>query len=186
MTDGVELLPGDGRAVLHERFLSPGLYDVLRGRLDWKEEHIRIFGKVRAVPRLVAFYGERAYAYSGIEHPARPMPEVLLELRAKAEAVADFAFNSVLCNCYRDGRDSMGYHRDDEPEIDPRCIASFSFGAARRFRLRHRRTRRVVDVDLRDGSLLLMVDCQEHWEHGLPKTARPVGGRINLTFRRIV
>jgi alkylated DNA repair dioxygenase AlkB len=80
----------------------------------------------------------------------------------------------------------MGWHRDNEPEIDPGCIASLSFGAARRFKLRHRGDRRVVDVELGDGSLLLMIDCQDRWEHALPKTSRPVGGRINLTFRRIV
>jgi alkylated DNA repair dioxygenase AlkB len=186
MTDGVELLPGDGSARLYERFVPGGFQDALREGLDWRQEHIRIFGRTHPVPRLVAYYGEHPYTYSGVEHPARSLPELLLPLRARAEEAAGFRFNSVLCNLYRDGRDSMGWHRDNEPEIDPRCIASLSFGAARRFKLRRRRDARVVDVELGDGSLLLMIDCQEHWEHAVPKTSRAVGARINLTFRRTV
>ncbi|HMB71624.1 MAG TPA: alpha-ketoglutarate-dependent dioxygenase AlkB [bacterium] len=185
MPEGVQLLPGDGSAVLHRRFLPPGSFEALRDEVDWSQEHVRVFGRTHPVPRLVAFYGEHPYTYSGTEHAARPLPELLLPLRARAEEAAGFQFNSVLCNLYRNGRDSMGWHRDNEPEIDPRCIASLSFGAARRFKLRHRGDGRVVNVELTDGSLLLMIDCQEHWEHALPKTTRPVNGRINLTFRRV-
>lgn len=142
-----------------------------------------MFGRELPVPRRIAYYGAHPYRYSGLDHPARPMPDVLEDLRRRAASAAGVPFNSVLCNLYRDGRDSMGYHRDNEPEIDPHCIASVSLGATRRFRLRHRGTRETVTVDLADGSLLLMVDCQDQWEHAIPRTRRPVGERINLTFR---
>jgi len=95
----------------------------------------------------------------------------------------------VLANLYRDGRDCMGWHSDDEPELGARpLIASLSLGATRRFALRHRRdpSRRLV-LELPAGSLLLMRgQTQARWRHALPRTARPVGPRINLTFRRIV
>ena len=182
---GLELLPRDGRAVLVERAFAPGLFEPLRQELDWQEEQIRLFGRVHTVPRLVAYYGEAGYTYAGAWHPPRPLPERLQTLKAQTEAIAGCAFNSVLCNFYRHGQDGMGYHRDDEPEIDTRCIASLSLGATRRFKLRHRETREVVTVDLEDGALLLMLDCQTHWEHALVKTKKPVGGRINLTFRWI-
>ncbi|NNE43162.1 MAG: alpha-ketoglutarate-dependent dioxygenase AlkB [Gemmatimonadetes bacterium] len=186
----LRLLPRDGQAVLHENFFRPpafpdGLFDTLAAALEWRGETLRIFGKEHPVPRLVAYYGEFPYRYSGVTHPARPLPEVLRPLCAAAEEAAGFRFNSVLGNYYRDGQDSMGYHRDDEPEIDPACIASVSFGATRRFKLRHRESREVVTVELADGSLLLMNDCQTAWEHGVPKTRRALGGRINLTFRRM-
>jgi alkylated DNA repair dioxygenase AlkB len=97
-------------------------------------------------------------------------------------------FNAVLLNLYRDGRDGMGWHADDEPELGRNpVIASVSLGATRRFCLRHRRRRDLkLDLPLPHGSLLLMAGAtQHHWLHALPKTQRPVGERINLTFRRV-
>ncbi len=97
-------------------------------------------------------------------------------------------FNAVLLNLYRDGRDGMGWHADDEPELgaDP-AIASVSLGAVRRFCLRHRRRKGLrADISLSHGSLLLMSGAtQQHWVHAVPKTAVPTGERINLTFRTV-
>jgi alkylated DNA repair dioxygenase AlkB len=99
-------------------------------------------------------------------------------------------FDSVLANRYRDGRDSMGWHSDDEKELGPDpVIASVSLGAGRRFRLRHRSRPDLATLDLvlEHGSLLVMQGAtQHHWKHCLPRTARPVGERINLTFRRVL
>ena len=98
-------------------------------------------------------------------------------------------FNSVLANLYRDGRDRMGWHSDDERELGPRpVIASLSLGACRRFVLRHRReVSSKLAIELPHGSLLVMRgETQRHYRHALPATAKPVGPRINLTFRRIV
>jgi alkylated DNA repair dioxygenase AlkB len=97
-------------------------------------------------------------------------------------------FNAVLLNLYRDGRDGMGWHADDEPELGRNpVIASVSLGAPRRFCLRHRRRKDLkLDLELPRGSLLVMAGpMQHHWVHALPKTRRPVGERINLTFRRV-
>lgn len=162
----------------------------LRREVDWQQEEIVLFGVKRLVPRLVAWYGDAGavYRYSGVEH--RPLPWIapLAELKDLAESLSGQSFNSVLLNLYRDGRDGMGWHADDEPELGPHpVIASFSLGATRRFRMRHRRHRsQVVAIDLEHGSLLLMQGAtQHHWLHALPKTARPAGERINLTFRLV-
>ena len=103
--------------------------------------------------------------------------------------LAGHEFNGVLLNLYRDGRDGMGWHADDEPELGPEpVIASVSLGAERRFRLKHRRLPEArLDIVLPHGSLLVMAGAtQRHWVHALPKAAAPVGARINLTFRRVV
>lgn len=162
----------------------------LRREVDWQQEEIVLFGVKRLVPRLVAWYGDAGavYRYSGVEH--RPLPWIapLAELKDLAASLSGQSFNSVLLNLYRDGRDGMGWHADDEPELGPHpVIASFSLGATRRFRMRHRRHRsQVVAIDLEHGSLLLMQGAtQHHWLHALPKTARPAGERINLTFRLV-
>jgi alkylated DNA repair dioxygenase AlkB len=96
----------------------------------------------------------------------------------------------VLVNYYRDGRDAMGEHADDEPELGPATndirIASVSLGAPRRFVLRHRRTREVRAFALGEGSLLVMGGTtQQHYRHHVPRTRTPVGPRMNLTFRVI-
>jgi alkylated DNA repair dioxygenase AlkB len=163
----------------------------LRAGIDWRQEEVVIFGERRRVPRLVAWHGDpgAAYTYSGVRHEPEPWTDALLEVRARVEGLSVHRFNAVLLNLYRSGADGMGWHADDEPELgrDP-VVGSVSFGAMRRFRLRHRRRKELaLDLELTHGSLLLMEgSTQHHWVHAVPKTARPVGERINLTFRRIV
>ena len=161
----------------------------LRAGIEWQQEHVVIFGQRRLVPRLVAWHGdpEANYTYSGTAHEPRAWTAELRELREVAEALTGHRYNSVLLNLYRDGRDGMGWHSDDEPELGRNpAIASFSLGAPRRFRLRHRRSRQVIDLDLAHGSLLSMAGETQHlYVHAVPKTARTVGERINLTFRLI-
>lgn len=167
------------------------LFEALRQEIDWRQEEIVIFGARRRVPRLVAWHGDPCarYTYSGVAHDPQPWTPTLSIVRERVRRITGFESNAVLLNRYRDGRDGMGWHADDEPELgaDP-VIASVSLGAARRFCLRHRRRRNLrVDLTLEDGSLLLMSGAtQRYWVHAVPKTARPVGERINLTFRRVL
>ncbi|WP_035565058.1 alpha-ketoglutarate-dependent dioxygenase AlkB family protein [Hymenobacter sp. IS2118] len=158
----------------------------------WEQRSIRMFGKELPQPRLTAWYGDpdAHYSYSGLAWEPQPWTPVLLQLRQRIEAATGAAFNSVLLNYYRNGRDSMGWHADDEPELGPvPAIASLSLGATRRFRLRPRAGLAAAPygLDLPTGSLLLMRGpTQQHWQHALPKTARPMGPRLNLTFRQVV
>lgn len=160
----------------------------LLAETDWREETIVIYGKRHLQPRLSAWYGEKAYAYSGLRLQPTPFTPLLMTLRDAVETATGQAFNSVLLNYYRNERDSMGLHSDDEPELGPRpAIASLSFGEARTFMLKHKHTRQTVRVPLTDGSLLLMAgDTQQYWLHGINKMTKSLQGRINLTFRKIV
>jgi alkylated DNA repair dioxygenase AlkB len=130
-----------------------------------------------------------SYRYSGTEFEPRAWPGILLTIRARLADELGLDFNSVLANRYRDGRDAMGWHSDDERELGSApTIASLSLGATRRFVLKHRlHPERKLALDLPRGSLLVMSGAtQRHYRHALPRTARPVGERINLTFRRIL
>jgi len=163
----------------------------LQEEIAWEVHQVRLFGRWRASPRLSCWIGDpdAGYAYSGVSHAPRPWPPLLVALRDRVAAASDEAFNSVLANRYRDGRDGMGWHADDEPELGPApVIASLSLGATRRFVFKHRRDPvRKLALELPAGSLLLMRGpTQANYRHALPKTARPVGERINLTFRRIL
>jgi alkylated DNA repair dioxygenase AlkB len=109
----------------------------------------------------------------------------LLEIKNRIEPVAGLTFNRVLLNLYRDGRDSVSWHTDAEPELGRNpVIASVSFGASRKFQLRHLHTKEKIELELTHGSLLIMQgELQHYWQHQIPKTNKTVGERINLTFR---
>ncbi len=183
------LAPLDGELRLIEAAVpQPELVlERLLTELDWRQDTARIVGREVALPRLTAWYGDAGYRYSGIDNPPRPWPPLLAELKTTAERLALTSFNSVLANLYRNGRDSMGWHSDDERSLGPEpVIASLSFGAVRRFRLKHKTEPSTIALDLEPGSCLIMAgSLQHHWRHALPKTARPVGPRVNLTFRAV-
>ena len=125
------------------------------------------------------------YEYRGSQIKAAPWPDFLLEARDRIQALSGYQFNFVVGNRYRTGKDSIGWHSDDFPQIGKRpAIASLSLGSARKFKLRHKESSETVDYQLESGALFVMLPgCQEDWVHAVPKTARPVGERINWTFR---
>jgi alkylated DNA repair dioxygenase AlkB len=169
---------------------ASALFEALRGEIAWETHRIRLFGRDLASPRLGCWIGDpgASYVYSNARFEPRAWVAPLSRLRDELSATVGENFNSVLANLYRDGRDGMGWHSDDEPELGPQpVIASLSLGATRRFLLKHRRDpQRKLAIELPAGSLLVMRgETQQHYRHALPKTARPVAARINLTFRRI-
>jgi alkylated DNA repair dioxygenase AlkB len=162
----------------------------LHDEVVWERHRLRLFGREVDSPRLSCWIGDAdaVYTYSGTRFTPHGWTPGCGELRDKISVLCCQRYNSVLCNLYRDGRDSMGWHSDDEPELGPQpCIASLSLGATRRFRLRHRRDpARRLELELASGSLLLMSGAtQRNYRHDLPKSARVVEPRINLTFRNI-
>lgn len=192
---GDYLLHQDGEVVLYENFFteaeSDDYLDILTHQIEWKADTIKVFGKQFPLPRLTAWYGDPrcSYTYSGIRQNPHEWIPCLIDIKRKVEQVSDCKFNSVLLNQYRDGKDSVSWHSDDEPElgVDP-VIASVSFGASRLFRLRHkfRQDVKTVSFFLNHGSILIMRGkTQANWLHTVPKTKRSVKSRINLTFRHI-
>ena len=138
------------------------------------------------------------YCYSGLSNVIEPWSPATAELRLALEQLTGWRFNSLLLNRYRDGRDAMGWHADDEPELDPAApIASLSLGAARDFRLRPRPSPastlsgtpsgapgKPFNLELAHGDLLLMEPpTQLWWQHALPRRLRLQQERLNLTFR---
>lgn len=164
------------------------LHEALRAQLPWEVHRVRLFGREVPSPRLSCWIGDAdaGYRYSGQAHVPRPWPQVLAALRTRLATQPGMDFNSVLANLYRDGRDCMGLHSDDEPELGAEpVIASLSLGATRRFVLKARGGGARTVLELAAGDLLVMAGpTQRHYRHGIPRTARMVGPRINLTFRR--
>jgi alkylated DNA repair dioxygenase AlkB len=161
----------------------------LTEQITWEQRQVELFGKRILQPRLIAWAGALPYRYSGQTLEPRAFLPALAALREKVSERCRVDFNHALVNRYRDGSDSMGLHADAEAELGPNpVVASLSLGASRRFVIRHKKNRDDRrDLELRHGSLLIMGGTmQHHYRHGLPRTTRAVGQRINVTFRRLL
>ena len=169
---------------------SDRLFAELMNTVTWNQEHIRWYGKTLPLPRETAWYGDEGknHKYSGILVQPLPWIPVLLEIKAAIESASGTTFNSVLLNKYRNGRDSVSWHSDDEKELGPLpIIGSVSLGQSRQFRLRHKANKALrTSIDLTHGSFMIMKGrTQDCWDHEIPKSARVERPRINLTFRDI-
>lgn len=157
--------------------------------IHWQQGTVFVYGKRHPEPRLSAWYGDAgcSYTYSGLRHEPLPWTPLLGSIKSRIEQHAGgVVFNSALANLYRNGADGVGWHSDDEPELGfAPVIASVSFGQPRPFQLRHRADRSLrYSLVLPHGSLLLMRgETQRNWQHQIPKSAKTLQPRINLTFR---
>jgi len=169
---------------------SDELFLRLKQEIPWQQDDITVFGKTHPQPRLTALFGNegKPYGYSGIVMQPNVWNPLLAYIKDAVEAVSGTHFTTVLLNYYRDGKDSNGWHADNEKELGRNpVIASVSLGAERFFHLRHNLDKsQTQKILLEHGSLLLMKGATQHfWKHQIPKTAKPIGPRINLTFRII-
>lgn len=159
-------------------------------QLKWQQNHLSIFGKPVPLPRQELMFADSAafeYSYSGQVHlKATLWLPWLKDLRDRLSDFCGYAFHLAIGNLYRNGKDSIGWHADDEPSLGERpAIASISLGAPRNFDLRPNTapTQR-KRYPLTHGSLLLMEPgTQENWQHQLPKMATVQTPRVNWTFR---
>lgn len=164
--------------------------DLLMQNILWKNDEVILFGKHIVTKRKTAWYGDSdyLYTYSNITKQALPWTKKLSDLKQMVEEFAGVKFNSCLLNLYHNGNEGMGWHSDDEKSLGKdNTIASLSFGAERKFLLKHKQTKQIISLVLEHGSLLIMKDAtQRNWLHSLPKSKNIVQPRINLTFRTIV
>ena len=169
---------------------ATALLDLLINKTPWQHDTITLFGKTHLQPRLTAFFctDKISYSYSNINMKANNWTPELLDVKDRIEKIAKTSFNSVLLNLYRDGKDSMGWHADDEKELGNNpIIASLTLGSERFFHLKHNNDPdKKAKIKLENGSLLLMKGSTQHfYKHQVPKTTQALGPRINLTFRTI-
>ena len=165
-------------------------FNELLQQTKWRQDNIKVFGKTYQQPRLTALYGDsgKPYSYSNITMYPEIFTPLLEKIKSKIEQESGHIFNTVLLNLYRDGKDSNGWHADNEKELGKNpVIASVSFGETRPFHFKHRtiKTER-HQLDLTHGSLLIMKgEMQHYWLHRIAKTKKLIAPRINLTFRYI-
>jgi alkylated DNA repair dioxygenase AlkB len=190
----INMLPKDGEVLYQPSFFSQEESNQLMTQLinetKWQQDTIKFYGKEINLPRLTSWYGDtdKPYTYSGIMMNPHEWSPLLLKVKQMVEETCQSKFSSVLLNYYRDGKDSVSWHQDDEPELGTNpTIASISLGATRTFKFRHITDKTTEKVELTNGSLVIMKGETQHmWQHSVPKTSKEIGPRINLTFRLIV
>jgi alkylated DNA repair dioxygenase AlkB len=166
------------------------LFATFISSLPWAQGSVTLFGKIYPTPRLESLHvtENKSYAYSGNTLSPKPFTRELLTIKSKLDALVGVHFNCVLANYYRDGKDSNGWHADNERELGKNpIIASLSLGCARRFDLKHNTTGERQQLMLTHGSLLIMGgSMQHHWKHCIAKSTKIIEPRLNLTFRILV
>lgn len=188
---GENLLPQDGVVNYYGPIMPHGKADEyfqkLVNQILWKHDEVTIYGKHYITNRKTAWYGDKPfeYTYSNTTKKAEPWTPELLKLKTTIEQLTGTTYNSCLLNLYHDGNEGMGWHSDDEVTLAKNAaIASMSFGAERKFSLKHKQTKEVVSLLLENGSLLVMKgETQKHWLHSIPKSVKVKSPRVNLTFR---
>jgi len=188
------LLPYDGIVNYYGKVMpidkANHYLDTLLNTIQWKNDEAIIFGRHIITKRKVAWYGDEGYSYtySNTTKQALPWTQELLELKALTEELCGDKFNSCLLNLYHDGNEGMAWHSDDEKSLGKNTsIASLSFGAERKFGLKHRLSKEPIGLILEHGSLLVMKGAtQTNWLHSLPKSTKIKTPRVNLTFRTMI
>lgn len=192
-SEPIVILTRDGKADYFSDFFTaaecPHLFESLMHSVSWESDRIQMFGKLITTSRKVAWFGDPkcSYTYSGVQKFPQDWTSELLQIKQRLEQKTGYSFNSCLLNLYHAGHEGMGWHSDNEKELDSGApIASVSLGARRKFAFRHKQDKTTSSLFLENGSLLMMhPPIQEHWHHALLKTQIAIGPRINLTFRKI-
>lgn len=193
-SDPILLNLPDAEIVYYPNFFdkrdADAIFEQLLNEIPWQQDDIKVFGKTHPQPRLTALFGNdgKPYSYSNIKMQPHPWNILLQKIKSLVEDCTETNFTSVLLNQYRNGKDSNGWHADNEKELGTNpVIASLSFGAERTFQLKHNSDLSLKkSIVLEHGSLLIMKGTTQHfWKHQIPKTSKPIGSRVNLTFRVI-
>ncbi|MAO46212.1 MAG: alpha-ketoglutarate-dependent dioxygenase AlkB [Crocinitomicaceae bacterium] len=171
---------------------SDMLFNLLKSETEWAQNEIVIFGKKYKIPRLNEWYGSVNMNYSNINFAAKPLTKTLNQVRKNIEKETSSHYNSVLMNLYRNGKDSMGWHSDDENIYNPKApIASLSLGGSRLMKFKKKTKKglgkKTLELRLNSGDLIIMKHpTQEMLKHSIPKSSTDIEERINLTFRSVI
>jgi alkylated DNA repair dioxygenase AlkB len=155
---------------------SDATFEQLLAAVPWGQRRRWMYDRHVDEPRLTS--------WRRIEDDARLEAPLLAEARRALSARYGVVFDSVGLNLYRDGSDSVAWHRDRIPKevVDP-VVALVSLGAPRTFLLRPRGGGRSRSFKLGHGDLLVTGgQTQRRFEHSVPKSARS-GPRISVAFR---
>jgi len=185
----MEIVKRDNSTVTLYKKIFEDLFEDLNKEIKWKQERVFVMGKWREPARRTSSQGNEGlkYRYSGATQQAEKWTETVLFVKNKIEEMTGKQYSYVLCNYYGDGKSYISYHSDAEKDLEPgEDIVSVSFGATRKFYLKHIKDKTIYKTLLETGDVLVMSgETQKHFQHSVPKELKVLDPRINLTFRVI-
>lgn len=181
----------DADVVLIDQFFnkeeSDYYYQTLLQQTRWSEYQMPMYDKMVKAPRMISWLEDSEN--EGVNPETPTLTNDLSIIRQRVENETGIKFNAVLLNLYRDGNDGVSWHSDKTGSSNKDMnIASVTFGETRMFRLRHKFLKHIpqVEIPLHHGTFLLMAgSTNSFWEHQVPKTAKQILPRINLTYRQV-
>lgn len=151
-----------------------------------KKPPIFLYGRTVHMQRSVGFFSDDSigYKYSQQIAKSQPLTSWMKDLLIKVNDDLGTSFNGILVNRYEDGSEYIGPHSDDERSLSNGTVAAISLGSSRTFRVRSKKDKTRIDLETKDGQLLVMSGkFQQEYTHEIPKCAKG-NLRISLTFRQ--
>jgi alkylated DNA repair dioxygenase AlkB len=149
---------------------------------------IIIYGKICKQNRNIGFFSNSSvgYKYSKKIMESKPLPTSMILLLEIINNMIGSEFNGILVNKYIDGNDYIGAHSDDETGLDNSGVVSISYGAERIFRIRDKKTKKIVcdEMTTHCGILHMGGDFQKIYTHEIPIQKKVSHSRFSFTFRK--
>lgn len=149
---------------------------------------IYIYGKEATQHRNIGFFSDESigYRYSNQLAKSQALTQVLKKLLDEVNELYDADFNGILINKYVDGNDYIGKHSDDENNLSNIGVVSLSYGSTRKFRVRDKKTNKIVkDVLIKHNQIMHMGgNFQKEFTHEIPIEKKITTSRYSFTFRK--
>ena len=153
-----------------------------------KNPEVIVYGKRGIQHREIGFFSDESigYHYSNNLARSQPLTPFLKKLLELVNKKFKTRFNGILVNKYANGLDNIGEHSDDESQLDNAGVVAISYGAIRKFRIRDKKTKKIVmDIPTLPNQIIQMAgDFQKEFKHGIPVEKKVKEPRISFTFRK--
>lgn len=173
-----------------DKSISDKYFSILLNEIEWDDTLRSSYGHTSKFNRKSSYYSQPGYPYpfSGRTFDGKSFTSTMDEILKRINNECNCHFNSILFNYYRDGKDTISWHTDNEKVLgqDP-TVGTLSFGQERPFMLRERADHSVKREFISShGSLIIMEGkTQNHWDHSVPQRMKLSNPRLSLTLRTI-
>jgi alkylated DNA repair dioxygenase AlkB len=171
------------------------IFEKLRDEVAWvnrSSPRDECFMAAEGAPKVYSYGNDNTKREELHTYHAVEMHPLVLGIMQTLNAEYGTEYNVCVLNYYKDRHQHLGWHADDSPEQDlDHPIAVIAFGAEREIWWKRKDYKGPIPASqkflMTEGSLFIMPGGfqAEHF-HRIPKHDRECGGRISLTFRKLV